>query len=298
VKQRFETLLLERAPWFFDKKPHVWLLRETLSKLLRFKSTLEVGEYYKDLPIGELMGDLKVKLAKKVTIHGLENLPKEGPVLVVANHPTGIGDGIVMDHVISQVRSDLRVFTNRDILKVLPQFEDFIIPVEWRADKRSVTTVRQTMAAYRKSHAAGQVCLIFPSGRIAKRRGLTLHEREWMAGAFSFAKKFDVPMVPINMQARNSFLFYLFDKLHTNLRDITLFHEMFNKGKQQFNITIGEVVLPSDLPDDIEECSRQMQDIVLNLPQKTTRLPGMVQVSNLPLTAVVRDDEELKRLNA
>lgn len=298
MRQRFETLLLERAPWFFDKKPHIWVLREFLSKLLRFEPTLEVGEYYKDLPIDQLMGDLKDKLAKKVTIKGLENLPKEGPVLVVANHPTGIGDGIIMDYVISQVRTDLRVFTNRDILKVLPQFEEFIVPVEWRADKRSVATVRQTMAAYRKTYEEGQICVIFPSGRIAKRRGITLHERAWMAGAFSFAKKFDVPILPINMQARNSWLFYLFDKVHTNLRDITLFYEMFNKGKQQFNITIGELVQPSDLPDDIEACSVIMQEKVLNLPSKDTRLPGIMQVSNLPLTAVVRDEAELRRLNA
>lgn len=282
----------------YDRKPHIWVAREFLSWLLKFEPHLKVGEYYKHMPIGDLMADLKRRLAKKVTIHGLENLPKEGPVLVVANHPTGIGDGIIMDYVISQVRSDLRIFTNRDILVVLPQFQDFIIPVEWRAEKRSVSTVRATMAAYKKTVQDGQIVVIFPSGRIAKRRGRTLHERDWMAGALSFAKKFDVPIVPINMQARNSWLFYAFDKIHTNLRDITLFYEMFNKEKQHFNVTIGAPVLPKDLPEDIEECSRIMQRITLDLPAESTKLPGLLQVSKVTLRDAVENEEELQRLNA
>jgi putative hemolysin len=90
--------------------------------------------------------------------------------------------------------------------------------------------------------------VIFPSGRLAKRRGLRLHEREWMASAAMIARKFDLPVIPVNVRARNSWLFYLFDLVHPTLRDITLFHETLNKDRQPFRITVGEPISPKALP--------------------------------------------------
>ena len=50
----------------------------------------------------------------------------------------------------------------------------------------------------------------------------------------------DLPVIPVNIRARNSALFYLFDFIHPTLRDITLFHETLNKHRQPYRITVGE----------------------------------------------------------
>ncbi|WP_299831308.1 hypothetical protein [uncultured Roseobacter sp.] len=63
------------------------------------------------------------------------------------------------------------------------------------------------------------------------------------------AQKFDVPMVPVNIHARNSALFYLLDLLHPTLRDIALFHETLNKDRQPFRAHISAPVLRQDLPE-------------------------------------------------
>ena len=153
---------------------------------------------------------------------------------MVANHPTGIGDGIILYHILATYRPDVFFYANADILKVLPQLEVMIAPVEWRHEKRSHGKTRETMAYTRQAIDAGRLGVIFPSGRLAKRRGLRLYERPWMTSAAMIARKFDVPVIPVNIRARNSWLFYLFDLLHPTLRDITLFHETLNKHRQPF----------------------------------------------------------------
>lgn len=194
------------------------------------------------------MDEMARLLALDVEATGLENIPRSGPALVVANHPTGIADGIMLWSLLAPIRPDLFFYANCDILRVLPQMETIIAPVEWREEKRSHGKTRETMAYTRKAIDEGRVGVIFPSGRLAKRRGLKLHERPWMASAAMIARKFDLPVIPINIRARNSVLFYLFDLIHPTLRDITLFHETLNKGSQPYRMTVGQPISPGALP--------------------------------------------------
>jgi putative hemolysin len=131
--------------------------------------------------------------------------------------------------------------------------ETMIAPVEWRAKQRSHAKTRETMAYVRMATDSGRLGVIFPSGRLAKRRGLRLHERPWMASAAMLARKFDLPVIPVNIQARNSALFYLFDLIHPTLRDITLFHETLNKARQPFRVTIGEPITAASIPRNAAE---------------------------------------------
>ena len=149
--------------------------------------------------------------------------------MVIANHPTGIADGIVLYGALSKVRPDLFIFANADALRVLPQLEEVIAPVEWRPERRTHRQNRETMDYARRAFEAGRMAVLFPSGRLAKRRWWSLHERPWMASGAMMARRFNLPVVPLHITARNSALFYLFDRIHPTLRDITLFHEVLNK---------------------------------------------------------------------
>ena len=74
-----------------------------------------------------------------------------------------------------------------------------------------------------------------------------------MASAAMLARRFDLPVIPVNIQARNSALFYLFDLIHPTLRDITLFHETLNKARQPFRVTIGEPITAASIPRNATE---------------------------------------------
>ena len=100
--------------------------------------------------------------------------------------------------------------------------------------------------------------MLFPSGRLAKRRGLKLYERPWMPSAAMLARKYQLPVVPIHITARNSVLFYLFDAIHPTLRDVTLFHEVINKGDHSFRLRAGRVLDGAQLSRDSAAATQEL----------------------------------------
>lgn len=265
MQDRIDPLITERAPWITSGRPGTRLSRRILDRVLGYDRTIALAEHLRDAPSAQIMDHMAALLAKDVQITGLEHLPRQGPALVVANHPTGIADGIMLYHALAGVRPDLFFYANTDILRVLPQMADMIAPVEWRPEKRTHGKTRETMAYTRRAVEEGRLGVIFPSGRLAKRRGLRLFERPWMASAAMIARKFELPVVPINLQARNSVLFYLFDLLHPSLRDITLFHETLNKDRQPYRITVGEAISAASLPVKSEQGIQMLRDATLSL---------------------------------
>lgn len=282
MQDRIDPLIEERAPWLFSDRPWSTPSRKILTGLLGYPRTIALGEAIKDYPAPVIMDEMARLLARDVEISGLENLPRSGPALVVANHPTGIADGIILWSRLGAIRPDLFFYANRDILRVLPQMENMIAPVEWRPEKRSHGKTRETMAYTRQAIDAGRLGVIFPSGRLAKRRGLKLHERPWMASAAMIARKFDLPVVPLNIRARNSALFYLFDLVHPTLRDITLFHETLNKHRQPFRMTVGAPIPAADLPARSEDGIEMLRAATLALGGRHAPTVSLVDNTRRP----------------
>ncbi len=282
MKDRIDPLIAERAPWLYAGHPWSAPSRVALTRMLGYNRTIRLAEHLRDKPMGEIMTIMGQLLARDVEVSGLGNIPRQGAALIVANHPTGIADGIILNTLLAQVRDDAFFYANSDILRVLPQMERLIAPVEWRLDKRSHAKTRETMAYTRRAVDEGRLGVIFPAGRLAKRRGLKLFERPWMASAAMIARKFDLPIIPVNVRARNSVIFYLFDLIHPTLRDITLFHETLNKHRQPFRVTVGEAISPAALPAKSEDGIEMLRRATLALGGRYAPTVSLLQNSRIP----------------
>ena len=265
MRGTIDELIEERAPWLRRGGPGVWLARRLLKRILSYERTVRIGEALEPMPGPDVMQSLADMIALHVEISGLENIPETGPLMVVCNHPTGIADGIVLFGALARRRPDLFIFANADALRVLPQLASLIAPVEWRPEKRTHKQNRETMAYAHRAFEAGRMGVLFPSGRLAKRRWLSLHERPWMASGAMLARRFDLPVVPLHITARNSALFYLFDRIHPTLRDITIFHEVLNKPYQPYRLTVGAPIDPATLPSGSAEATEVLRARTLEL---------------------------------
>ncbi|MRX50019.1 glycerol acyltransferase [Paracoccus sp. S-4012] len=282
MQSRLDPLIAERAPWFFSGKRWHAVFRSAMMAALQYPRTLDLAAEFRDLPSDEIVRRMQALIVRDLRVEGLENLPATGPALIVSNHPTGIADGLVMHSVVGAVRDDLFIYANHDIIRVLPQLEDLIAPVEWRVEKRSHAKTRATMDYTRRALLEqGRAGLIFPSGRLAKRSGLHLNERPWMASAAMIAKKFAAPVIPVRIFARNSALFYVLDAIHPTLRDVTLFHEVLNKAGHTYKISIGRPIDPESLPKNSEEGITILRDAVLALPEPGPEPVRLAQIDGL-----------------
>jgi putative hemolysin len=265
MREVVDQLIEERAPWLRRSGPGVAVVRRFLHLVLQYERTIKIGEAVEPMPGPELMQALADLFAHHLDVRGLENIPAKGPALVVCNHPTGIADGIILYGALASRRPDLFIFANADALRVAPQLESLIAPVEWRPEKRSHKQNRETLAYAHEAFEAGRLGVLFPSGRIAKRRWLSLHERPWLPSGAMLARRFNLPVIPLHITARNSALFYVFDKIHPTLRDITLFHEVLNKRHQPYRLAVGAPIDPATLPSGSTEAIEVLRERTLEL---------------------------------
>ena len=194
----------------------------------------------------------------KVEVRGLERVPRAGRLIVVCNHPTGIADGIAVYDALTGVRPDLVFYANADALRVAPRFDEVLIPVEWVEEKRTRERTRLTLTMTRQAMEAERALMIFPAGRLARRTRPAPRRADpaWAPSAFSVARKYNAPILPLHLAGPWSALFHFFDGFSGELRDITLFHELLNKRGKAFTLTIGLAVLARRLPADPAQAAR------------------------------------------
>jgi putative hemolysin len=249
-KHIVEILIEERAKKLVASP--LWpVYRTILYPLLKEREAVRMADAIMDLPGDEAMRFVSAILKLNVSAEGLEHIPEKGRVLIASVHPTGIADGVAMFDALKTRRPDMIFFANRDALRVTPRFSDVIIPVEWVEEKRTRRKSRETLVMAKKAFEDERCVVLFPSGRLAfMDENKQLVEREWLTSVAIFARKYDCAVVPAHITARNSWLYYWFWKLNTELRDITLFNELLNKKGKPFAIKFGPAIPPSALAGD------------------------------------------------
>lgn len=236
-----DRLIKERCPSFVDHWS--WpVIRPTLYGILGYKRACRTTEHLQTLNGGDSFDYLAEELSVDLTLNAIENMPKEGRLVVTANHPTGLADGVAVWDALRRVRRDIVFLANADALRVNPGFSDVLIPVEWVLEKRSPAKTRETLRLAKEAFAAEKCVVIFPSGKLAKKVDGVLTEQDWMPTVVSLARKHKAPVQPLNLQAANSWLYYFFSKMNGELRDITLFHELLNKRGSSFEMTFGPLI--------------------------------------------------------
>lgn len=246
-KHIVDQLIEERA----DKLVHsrLWpLYRAVLFPLLLHGPAVKMADAVADLSARGVFDYVSDLLHLNIELEGVEHIPERGRVLIASTHPTGIPDGVAMFDAIKTRRKDMTFFANRDAVRATPGISEMIIPVEWLSEKRTILRSRETLVSAIKAFNEEKCLVLFPSGRLAfmdEQRKLT--EQEWLPSVAIFARKYDCPIVPAHIEARNSWLYYWFWKLNTELRDITLFHELLNKKGKTYKITFGAPIPPEAL---------------------------------------------------
>jgi len=256
-----DALIEQRARHLRANKLAWPLIRTFLYPLLHYRTAVKMADEILPLSGQEVLEYCSTLLDLQLDCQGTEHIPREGGFIAVANHPSGIADGVAIYDAIKQVRSDMTFFANRDAIRVNERLSEVLIPVEYFEDQKSHARSRETLKHTVEAMKGGRAVVLFPSGRIAKNIKGTLHEQDWMATGVGLAKKYNVPLVPINVRMRNSRLYYFFWKISPELRDMTLFHELLNKRRKTYGLTIGAPVRVEDLPSDPAEATRALQHL-------------------------------------
>jgi putative hemolysin len=261
AKHIVDALIEERAP-HLSNGPLWPFLRPLLYTVLNYDKAVYMADMIAPMSGHDALEFISKLLSVKLDVTGLERLPPTGSFLVLANHPTGITDGIAVYDAIKGPRPDALFYANSDAHRACAGFIDNLIPVEWVLGKRTRERTRTTLKMTDDAVTFGKPIVIFPAGRLARRREGVLTDPEWMSTATSLARKYEIPIVPCHVAGPYAFWFHTFALFSPELRDITLFHELLNKHGKTYHLSFGPVIPHEDVAGDATSVTRKIKHYV------------------------------------
>lgn len=171
----------------------------------------------------------------------LARIPREGPLLVVANHPFGILDGLALGRILSARRRRFRILAN-DVFRGARELEETILPISF-VDTREARRVNiETRRAAHRHLAGGGAVGVFPGGTVstARRPFGPPMDPAWRGFTARLAVKSGAAVVPVHFHGANSRLFQLASHLHLTLRLGLLIGEFGRGAGRPLRATIGE----------------------------------------------------------
>ena len=173
-----------------------------------------------------------------------ENIPVDGGVLIVSNHPLGALDAMTLLQMVGSVRRDVRILAN-DVLMHLDPMKPLLLPInvfgsDGSAQKNGMRT------AYRALED-GEAIIVFPAGEVSRMRPNGVRDGRWSSGFVRMARKTGVPVLPVHVSAHNSPMFYGASMLAKPLATLLLAREIFGATRTRVGISIGEAVAASEL---------------------------------------------------
>ncbi|RYC31751.1 acyltransferase [Lichenibacterium minor] len=181
----------------------------------------------------------------------LAAMPRTGPVVVVANHPYGVLDGIVISWLVGQVRSDFLVLTNAVLLRA-PEIAAHVLPIDFAPTEGATRTNVASRAAARRHLDAGGCVVVFPAGGISTAPDRLGRERAtdgpWQPFTAQLVQRSRATVVPVCFEGQNSRLFQIASHLSPVLRLSLIFHEVKSRIGSAMLVAVGRPVPFSALP--------------------------------------------------
>lgn len=210
--------------------------------------------------------DIKVKNKSKYKI----DIPVDGPLIVIANHPFGIIDGLILCAILSEKRKDFKIMTH-ETLRFLPELEEFVLPVDF-SEKKDAKILNIETAKKAKNHLINNGSLIiFPSGSVSTAKNLKSDAKddEWKNFPAKLIHLTKSRILPIYFDGKNGFMFHLFaSKMKSQtLKYSSYIHETRKKIGKEIIIYSGRVLEYQEVSHlkDRTELTRYLKATTYNL---------------------------------
>lgn len=172
-------------------------------------------------------------------------IPASGPLVVVANHPHGLVDGMVLAELIGRVREDYKILT-RTLLTGVEEIKRFMIPVPFQhaSDARAQNLEMRKRAM---DHLGlGGVVVLFPSGVVASSDSAfgPVVERNWSTFTAKMIQRSGASVLPIFFPGENSRWYQVANQISATLRQGLLIHEVVHALNKPQAPVVGHSISP------------------------------------------------------
>jgi putative hemolysin len=197
-----------------------------------------------------------------VTLESEGRLPKEGSALVVANHPTGPMDGIVLAAWLTTQRSDVRILTT-EALTEIPSLRDIVIPLRLyegeNVENANAQSLRKAMVHLRR----GGILAVFPAGTIAVPHEpyAAPIEQPWKESVFALAKRCAAPVVCLQIQQQHRPIIARILRLHAWVRTLAMGWLFLLMRHKTFRLRVKRIIASDQSLDAARICANAREAV-------------------------------------
>lgn len=227
------------------------LLRSTAPHLEKLLGLDTLQQAYRRIHIQDMnpaafidaaLAELNVEI--EYSASELARVPETGPFVIVANHPFGGLEGLLLAKLLLERRKDVRILANY-MLERIPEMRDLFLFVDpWsRSSSRTknASVLKQTLRHLR----SGGLLAVFPAGEVAHRsfsdRG-ELRDPPWQSSVGQIIQRAQAPVLPVHFCGENSLGFQIAGMVHPALRTALLPRELLNKSGRRIEVRIGQPI--------------------------------------------------------
>lgn len=202
--------------------------------------------YEQDVAAGRDFWSVMVErygLSLNVTGGTLSNIPANGPLILIANHPYGILDGLMMGHILAKTRGDFRILAHR-VFRKAEDLNKVILPISFDATRDAVAQNIQTRKECLAYLGQGGAIGVFPGGTVSTGARPFSHPMDpgWRAFTARMIAKSDAVVVPVFFDGHTSRLFQIASHLHSTLRMGLLIKEFRKRVDTPVDVVIGKPI--------------------------------------------------------
>ena len=194
-------------------------------------------------------------ISLNVNTPALENIPKEGGVVITSNHPFGGLDGLAALSILGKVRKDVKILTNF-ILSKVPNVSEYFIPINttYAFGKFTAPTISGLRQAEEHLQKGGAL-VIFPAGEVSSwnTQGKVVEDAEWLTYICRQVRRSKCPVVPMYFHGKNSKYFQWLGRISTKLSDLRFTGELFDKKGKEIKVRVGSVIQHAELEKFTED---------------------------------------------
>ncbi len=191
-----------------------------------------------------------MNIALHVNKQALLKAPTEGALLIIANHPFGVVDGLAVMELALRIRPDVKIMVHSLLCKP-PEANGYLLPVDFggtpEARATSAATRRRTVDWLERGHCV----VIFPSGGVATaQKPFTANATDsaWHEFVARLARIPKLKILPIFFHGQNSRIFQIASHIHYALRVALLFRESARRMGGAIAATVGAAIEADTLP--------------------------------------------------
>ncbi len=202
----------------------------------------------------------------------LRQIPAAGPVILVANHPHGLVDGMILADMVGRVRNDYRILTRSLLTGIDESAASFMIPVPFPHEADAQRKMLEMRAVAIDHLKRGGLIALFPSGVVATSQTMfgPAVEAEWNVFTAKLIRTSGATVVPCYFSGSNSRLYQIANRLSATLRQGLLLHEIVHSLDKPQSPVVGSPVSPAE----IKERSGDPRAFMAWLREKTLALKG------------------------